>query len=58
MVSTRLMDGWPDIPRGKLLTALRAKSRHVVRSDEKLPGEGKTFFRDPSNLFVEVQVPL
>ena len=51
MVSTRFVKKWPEIPRGPLLSALRARSNRVVRSDESDVPDAGGFKRKP--LYVE-----
>ncbi|HEY7167316.1 MAG TPA: hypothetical protein VIB79_22325 [Candidatus Binatia bacterium] len=56
MVSTRRVNKWPEIPRGPLLKALRARSNRVVRSDLRDIPDPKDFQRTTNYVQVEFAV--
>jgi beta-lactamase superfamily II metal-dependent hydrolase len=58
MVSTKLGNRWPEIPREPLLEALRGRGATLVRSDEVAEADQAVFkpFGTP-NLYVDVAIP-
>ncbi len=56
MASVNTVANWPEIPRGPLLEALRAKNEGVARSNDPADAEARGF--TVTDFYVEIEIPL
>ena len=57
MVSTCEVKQWKHIPKPELVSALREKSKNVVRSDKEDKPDPPDFNRE-GKIYVEVEIPI